>query len=50
VVEELPSLAAYVACGESRPAFRRAFAAQAAVFRERCPVTARGGVVTASIQ
>ncbi len=32
LLEEYPSLAAYVARGEARPAFRRAFAAQLAVF------------------
>lgn len=33
IVEEFPNLAAYVARGEARPAYRRAFEAQAAVFR-----------------
>ena len=33
LLEEYPSLAAYVARGESRPAFGRAFAAQLAVFK-----------------
>jgi glutathione S-transferase len=28
LLDELPSLAAYVACGEARPAYKRAFAAQ----------------------
>ena len=32
VVEEYPNLAAYVARGEARPAYKRAFAAQLAVF------------------
>jgi glutathione S-transferase len=32
LVEEHPNLAAYVARGEARPAYRRAFAAQRAVF------------------
>jgi glutathione S-transferase len=32
ILEEYPNLAAYVARGEARPAFRRAFAAQLAVF------------------
>ena len=32
LLEEYPNLAAYVARGEARPAFRRAFAAQLAVF------------------
>ena len=33
LLEEHPALAAYVARGEARPAFRRAFAAQLAVFK-----------------
>ena len=33
IVEEYSNLAAYVARGEARPAYRRAFEAQAAVFR-----------------
>lgn len=32
IVEEYANLAAYVACGKSRPAYQRAFADQAAVF------------------
>ena len=32
LLDEYPRLAAYVACGEARPAFGRAFAAQLAVF------------------
>ncbi|MFX5680558.1 hypothetical protein ABTE28_20915, partial [Acinetobacter baumannii] len=32
LLEEHPALSAYVARGEARPAFRRAFAAQLAVF------------------
>ncbi|MDF0546553.1 glutathione S-transferase family protein [Sphingobium sp. H39-3-25] len=32
LVEEYPNLAAYVARGEARPAFKRAFAAQLAIF------------------
>ncbi|MEA3008381.1 MAG: glutathione S-transferase [Sphingomonadales bacterium] len=35
LVEEYPNLAAYVARGEARPAYQRAFAAQLAVFTER---------------
>ena len=35
LVEEYPNLAAYVARGEARPAFRRAFEAQRAVFTAR---------------
>ena len=34
IVGEYPNLAAYVARGEARPAFQRAFAAQAEVFRQ----------------
>ncbi len=33
MLEEFPNLAAYVARGEARPAFQRAFAAQLAVFK-----------------
>ncbi|TWI04266.1 glutathione S-transferase [Bradyrhizobium daqingense] len=32
LLDEFPDIAAYVARGEARPAFRRAFAAQLAVF------------------
>ena len=32
LLDEYPNLAAYVARGEARPAFQRAFAAQLAVF------------------
>ena len=32
ILDEYPNLAAYVARGEARPAFKRAFAAQLAVF------------------
>jgi glutathione S-transferase len=34
ILEEYPSLSAYVARGEARCAFKRAFAAQLAVFNE----------------
>lgn len=34
MLDEYPNLAAYLARGEARPAFRRAFAAQLAVFQE----------------
>jgi glutathione S-transferase len=34
ILEEYPNVAAYVARGEARPAFRRAFAAQLAVFTD----------------
>jgi glutathione S-transferase len=36
-LEEAPNLAAYVARAEARPAFKRAFAAQLAVFTARSP-------------
>jgi glutathione S-transferase len=35
LLEEYPNLAAYVARGEARPAYKRAFAAQLAVFTDR---------------
>jgi glutathione S-transferase len=35
ILEEFPNLAAYVARGEARPAFKRAFEAQKAVFTAR---------------
>ena len=35
IVEEYPTLAAYVARGEARPAYKRAFKAQLAVFKAR---------------
>jgi glutathione S-transferase len=41
MVEEFPNLAAYVARGEARPAFRRAFDAQLAVFTGTAPATER---------
>jgi len=34
VLDDFPSLAAYVARGEARPAFQRAFAAQLKVFTD----------------
>ncbi|MEP6830671.1 MAG: glutathione S-transferase family protein [Rhizomicrobium sp.] len=37
LLEEFPNLAAYVARGEARPAYKRAFAAQLAVFTGRSP-------------
>ena len=37
ILDEYPNLAAYVARGEARRAFRRAFAAQLAVFTDRHP-------------
>ena len=37
LLDEYPTLAAYVARGEARPAFKRAFAAQLAVFTDRVP-------------
>lgn len=38
IVAEFPNLAAYVARGEARPAYQRAFAAQLAVFTGNVPV------------
>jgi len=35
LLDEYPDLAAYVARGEARPAYKRAFAAQLAVFTDR---------------
>ncbi len=35
ILEEYPNLSAYVARGEARPAYKRAFAAQLAVFQKR---------------
>jgi len=37
MLEEYPNLAAYVARGEARPAFKRAFDAQLAVFTGKPP-------------
>jgi len=37
LLDEYPNLAAYVARAEARPAFKRAFAAQLAVFKEQTP-------------
>ena len=37
ILDEYPNLSAYVARGEARPAFKRAFAAQLAVFSGRQP-------------
>ena len=37
ILDEFPNLSAYVARGEARPAFRRAFAAQLAVFTGKPP-------------
>jgi glutathione S-transferase len=37
MLDEYPSLAAYVARGEARPAFKRAFGAQLAVFTGKAP-------------
>lgn len=39
LLDEYPNLAAYVARGEARPAFKRAFDAQLAVFTSRQPAT-----------
>jgi glutathione S-transferase len=37
ILESYPNLSAYVARGEARPAFKRAFDAQLAVFTSRLP-------------
>ena len=37
IVDEYPNLAAYVARGEARPAYKRAFAAQSAVNTGKLP-------------
>jgi glutathione S-transferase len=37
LLDEFPNLSAYVARGEARPAFQRAFAAQLAVFKTKSP-------------
>jgi glutathione S-transferase len=37
IVDEYPNLAAYVARGEARPAYKRAFAAQLAVNAGKLP-------------
>lgn len=37
LLEEYPSLSAYITRGEARPAYKRAFDAQLAVFRDRNP-------------
>ncbi len=37
MLDEYPNLAAYVARGEARPAFKRAFADQLAVFTSQHP-------------
>jgi glutathione S-transferase len=37
ILEEFPNLSAYVARGEARPAYKRAFAAQLAVFTGKAP-------------
>jgi glutathione S-transferase len=42
LLKEYPNLAAYVARGEARPAFQRAFAAQLAVFTGKPPDTLEG--------
>jgi len=40
ILDELPNLAAYVARGEARPAYQRAFAAQLAFFKGEAPAAA----------
>ncbi|BCH13218.1 hypothetical protein MesoLjLa_00690 [Mesorhizobium sp. L-2-11] len=37
ILEEYPNLSAYVARGEARPAYKRAFAAQLAAFTGKSP-------------
>jgi glutathione S-transferase len=37
ILDEYPNLSAYVARGEARPAYKRAFAAQLAVFSDKRP-------------
>jgi glutathione S-transferase len=37
LLDEFPTLAAYVARGEARPAYKRAFAAQAAINTRKAP-------------
>lgn len=37
ILDEYPNLSAYVARGEVRPAYKRAFAAQLAVFTGKSP-------------
>ena len=37
MIEEFPTLSAYIARGEARPAYRRAYADQLAVFRATSP-------------
>ena len=39
LLDEFPTLATYVARGEARPAFKRAFDAQLAVFNEASAAT-----------
>jgi len=38
ILDECPNLAAYVARGEARPAYRRAFDAQLAVYTGKLPI------------
>jgi glutathione S-transferase len=39
VLEKYPNLSDYVACGEARPAYKRAFDAQLAVFTGKPPTS-----------
>jgi glutathione S-transferase len=39
ILDEFPNLAAYVARGEARPAYKRAFAAQLAVYTGKPPTS-----------
>ena len=45
ILEEFPNLAAYIARGEARPAFKRAFAAQLAVFTGMPPTGEQGSAL-----
>ena len=49
ILDAYPNLSAYVARGEARPAFRRAFAAQLAVFAGSQPWGVNGTSIAASL-
>lgn len=42
IVEEFPTLAAYIARAEARPAYKRAFEAQRAIFTDKLPPNQKG--------
>jgi glutathione S-transferase len=44
ILEEYPNLSTYIARGEARPAYKRAFDAQLAVFTSKPPGRSEGGV------